>query len=110
MDKKAERGYYCGVMDIEVKSGTIDNMKVVDEYRIFNSRFVDSPELALLVSFDEFNERWKVDPKQILKDVVYDPEKKEWSRTFLETTKGHTPTEKQMEKWKRGGFVLNLIT
>lgn len=102
--------YFMGVMDIEVKSGTIDNMKVIDAFRIYNDKFVKSADLALLIAFDEKNERWKTDPHNIMKDVVYDSENREWKRTFLETTNGHTPTEKMIEKWKRGEYVLNLIT
>lgn len=105
-----KKGFYMGVMDIEVKSGTIDNMQVIDEFRIFNDKFVNSPELALLLAFDEKNERWKTDPKNILKDVTFDPVEKEWKRTILETTNGHTPSEKQRKKWERGEYVLNLIT
>ena len=97
-------------MDVEVKTGTINDMQVVDQFRIFNDKFVDSPELALLIVFDEKNERWKIDPKNILKDVTYDPVEKEWKRTFLETTNGHTPSEKQRRKWERGEYVLNLVT
>lgn len=103
-------GFYLGVMDVEVKAGTINDMQVVDQFRIFNDKFVDSPELALLIAFDEKNERWKIDPKNIMKDVTYDPIEKEWKRTFLETTNGHTPSEKQRKKWERGEYVLNLIT
>ena len=105
-----KKGFYMGVMDIEVKSGTIDNMQVIDEFRVFNDKFVNSPELALLIAFDEKNERWKTDPKNILKDVTFDPVEKEWKRTILETTNGHTPSEKQRKKWERGEYVLNLIT
>lgn len=103
-------GFYLGVMDVEVKSGTINDMQVVDQFRIFNDKFVDSPELALLIAFDEKNERWKTDPKNILKDVTFDPVETEWKRTILETTNGHTPSEKQRKKWERGEYVLNLIT
>lgn len=102
--------YFMGVMDIEVATGTIGDMKVVDSFRVFNDRFVKTPDLALLVAFDERNERWKTCPAAIMKDVTYDPKTKEWKRIFFETTKGHTPTEKMMEKWKRGEYVLNLIT
>ena len=102
--------YFMGVMDIEVRTGTIGNMKLVDEYRLFNDKFVDSPELALLVAFDEGGDRWKGKMDKIFKDVTYDPVTKEWKRTFLETTNGHTPTEKQRKKFERGEYVFNQIT
>ena len=99
-----------GVMDVEVKSGTVDEMYVEEQYRIFNDKFVDSPELALFVAFDENNERWYNDPKTIMKDVTYNPETKEWTRSFYETTKGHKPSEKQMKKFKEGNYILNFVT
>ena len=102
--------YFIGVMDIEIKSGTVDNMEFVDKYRIFNEKFVNSPELALLIAFDEENERWKIDPYEIMKDVIYDEKAKEWKRTIFETTKGHRASEAQIEKWKRGEYELVLVT
>lgn len=108
--RKTKNNFYMGVMDIEVKCGTINDMKIVDEYRIFNNKFVKSPDLALLLAFDERNERWKKNPSEIMKDVIYDPNEKEWKRTILETTNGHTPTPKQMKKWENGEYILNLIT
>lgn len=102
--------YYTAVMDVEMKSGTVDNMEIVQKVRVFNNKFVNSPELALLIAFDEYDERWKVHPSEIMHDIVYDEENKEWKRTFLETTKGHLASEKQIEKWQKGEYVLNLIT
>lgn len=102
--------YFMGVTDIEIKIGSIDNMEVYDTCRLYNDKFVNSPELALLVALDSRNERWKVNPKSIMKDVVFIPETKEWRRTYLETLNGHTPSEKQKKKWERGEYDLRLIT
>ena len=103
--------YFMAVKDYEIKVGTVDNMVLADSFRSFNEKFVDSPELALLIAFDRDNERWTVpDPAYILKDIVYDEENKEWKRTSFQTTNGHTPNFKQIEKWKRGEYELCLVT
>ena len=103
-------GFYTGVMDIEVRSGTIGEMDLIGEYRVFNDKFVDSPELALIVAFDEDNKRWDIPAHKIMENVTYDSEKMEWKRTFFETTKGHAPTEKQWKKFEKGEYILHMIT
>ena len=104
--------YFIGVMDIEVKTGTIGDMVPTENYRVFNRKFVKDPETALLVAFDECDERWKIGAEGVMNEteIVYNPGHKEWRRTFFETTKGHRPTPRQMERFNRGEFVLNLIT
>jgi len=104
--------HFIGVMDIEVKTGTIGDMVTTGIYRNYNRKFVKDPETAILVAFDECDERWKIGAEDIMNEVeiVYNPEHKEWRRIFYETTKGHRPTPRQMERFNRGEFVLNLIT
>lgn len=103
-------GFYMAVCDVEehiCKAG--ESFEKIYSHRYFNDKFVDTPEKALLFAFDSENERWKIDPEKILKDVKYDPNAKEYVRKTILTTNGHTPTAKQMEKILNGTYEYILL-
>jgi hypothetical protein len=117
-DRKDEKGclskapgFYMAVCDVVEQICKIGGESCETEtFRYFNEKFVDSPEKALLFAFDTTNERWKIDPKEILEGVTYDPENNEYIRKTILTRDGHTPTEKQMKKILDGTYEYILLT
>ena len=110
-DKRKAPGYYMAVCDVvETYCKIGDECYESDSYRYFNEKFVDSPEKALLFAFDNENLRWKVDPSEILKNVYYDPDTKEYIRKTVLTRDGHIPTDKQLEKILNGTYEYILLT
>jgi hypothetical protein len=98
------------VIDVVEKRCKISgDAEVVSSTRFFNEKFVDTPEKALLFAFDEFHDAWRKDPAEIMKNVVYDAEEKEYVRRTILTRDGHTPTEKQMAKILNGTYEYILI-
>ena len=111
MDKKANR-YFGAVIDLKSAFGTRDEIAagvgVMPEERYFNDKFVDTPQKALAVAADLFNERHQVSMDEIMKDVRYDEENNEYVIRVFMTSNLNRPTEKQMKRWLNGepGFRL----
>lgn len=110
MDKKANR-YFGAVIDIKSAFGTRDEIAAgteTCEERYFNERFVDSPEKALAVAADVFNQRHQISMDEIMNDVRYDEENNEYVIRVFMTSNLNRPTAKQMKRWLNGepGFRL----
>lgn len=107
LDKKR---YFSAVTDVIEKScKTGEEPVILDTYRYFNDKFVDTPEKALLFAFDNSRKAWKVDPAEILADVKYDPENEEYVRRTILTRDGHKPNEKQKAKILDGTYEFILV-
>ena len=107
LDKKR---YFSAVIDVTTKLCKQGEDPILDEsYRYFNEKFVDSPEKALLFAFDTEREAWKVDPAEILKDVIFDPKENEYVRRTILTRDGHIPNKKQKEKIYNGTYEYILM-
>lgn len=104
--------YFSAVKDVVVRKGKIgEEMTVVDTYRIFNEKFVDDPDLALLLAFDDENERWNefVGPSLVMEDVKYDAETNEYVRKTILTRDWHIPTMAIKEKILKGEYEYVLM-
>lgn len=102
--------FFSAVCDVIERYGRVgEEMIETGSYRYFNEKFVDTPEKALLLAFDSENVRWKVDPSEIMKGVIYDPETKEYVRKTILTRDGHIPNEKQKEKILAGIYEYIIL-
>lgn len=99
--------YFMAVSDCKTFRGRMGSEEQLEEeYRIFNQKFVDSPEKALFLMCDMDNKRWKfnVTPEDIMKDVKYCPETNEYIRTSILTTGFNPPLPHHMEKIMAGEY------
>ena len=102
--------YFMAVCDCKVYRGrmgsNLSGEVLDDSYRMFNEKFVESPEKALFLMCDMENKRWKtgVTADEIMKDVKYCPETNEYIRSTILTTGWNTPLPHHLEKIMTGEY------
>lgn len=97
--------FFLAVCDVTEKFGRLnEEMEICDTYRYFNDKFVDSPETALLIMFDDENLRWKADPAVVMNGVYYSEETGEYIRVTTLTRDRHLPNFNQLNKIMSGEY------
>lgn len=102
------KDYFVAVCDEHVLYGKKNNMKYDGESRFFGRKFVDSPQKALLNILTIDDKFRKVEIENIIKNIQFNPETKEYSYNEYRTKDFNFPKKCQMDRFEAGEYEFFL--